>query len=178
MLALAGALLAGLAVWSWLPPSAESQEQLRRALVEYETATRIAWPTDEHPSTLTPRALEELAARQRAELARVAAGDALTTFDAEQAVEEALPAADEDFVVAWHGRIAEFDVRRRTLGGELLVRAAFEMGRDVAEWDAATETITGRQRVWGETAAVKEYRLLESAGGWQVVEVRLLPAQM
>jgi hypothetical protein len=169
------AALAAFAVWTWLPPTDETRDGTKRALVRYEVASQPIWPPEAYSQKkLSEAQRDAVAAALRRALGEVAAGDAVTGFDAEQAA-DAFVRSEDDVpdvkVVAWRGEVVYFDFLRRTLRGTLLVRAGVRLSHQIGTWDAAAGRLSGVRWVPHDTVEVRDYTLDDYGDVWKVEAV-------
>jgi hypothetical protein len=172
-----GAAVAGLVAYAilWLPPDDVVAEDIKLAVVGYETASEIAWPKSATPGLpFTPGQEERLIEASRAALAQCCAGEALDVFDARRAVETFLHAYEwhgDSVVVKWKGEVVYFDFVRHTPPSGAIVRAGVLKGRMVGRVDVDRRELFMRRWLWAEGVDIKEYRLREIDGVWKVSAV-------
>jgi hypothetical protein len=76
------------------------------------------------------------------------------------------------------GRIVYYDFVRRTVSGDLVVRALVQRYTDKANWHFRTGKLKRLGRDWWPTGLVTDYRLTETAAGWRIVAAEALPLQL
>jgi hypothetical protein len=175
LLILLAAALAAIAVWTWLPPTDETQDGVERAPVRYEVASQPIWPGEAYSQKkLSETQRDTVAAAVRHALGEVAAGDAVTGFDAEQAV-DAFVRSESDLpdvkVVAWRGEVVYFDFLRRTPKGRLLVRAGVRLSHRIGTWDAGAGELKHVTWIAHDTVEVRDYTLDDYGDVWKVEAV-------
>jgi len=168
------AMLVALAVWTWLPPTESSQEAMKQSILRYDTASLLAWPENRSGQTTLPKSVkDELRATWRSTLAAVSEGDALARtlqFDAvDQMLGERRRQPDR-VVVATGGEVVYFDVRRRTLKGAVIVRAAVAEWVEAGTWDADGGTVAHVTRQQQTNVPVSDYTLRQRGDVWKIVD--------
>ena len=173
-LVLAAAALAALAVWTWLPPTQESQDAIKQSIVRYDLASRIPWPEGHYGETVLPRVVQDqLLHEWRANLDETAEGDALTTASGYDPVEWLLTSRREQpdrVVLKVDGEVVLFDVRRRTLRGEVIVRAAVAQSIQTGTWDAKSRRVRDATWTTSDSCAIYDYVMRERGDTWKVVD--------
>lgn len=163
-------LLVVFAVWTWLPPTDEAQDAVKRTLVAFESQESVVRPqelTGEAPpaEAQVERLLETRAVAWRAVADDEALLQRLRTD--EDLVRDAL--AQKDVVVAVGGDVPLFDVRRRTLRGELLVRAAVVTWVEAGRWAPRSGEVVDVTRRTYPSAPIMDYTLRQYGDAWRVV---------
>lgn len=171
VLAIAGATFLIL----WLPPSDEVRTDVTATVLAYELAGEATWPKGAPLGLpLSPSAEHMLAVTLRTRVARVAAGNALESFDAAAVATAFADAAAVDpvhVVTRWKGEIVYFDFVRHALPNGVIVRAGVLKAQRVGRVDALHQRVFARRWVWHEGAEVDEYTLRQTDGAWKVVDV-------
>jgi len=170
------ALLVFFAVWTWLPPTEETRDAVKQALVAYESQNSVVWPAAHLGDALLSQAqvdqlLEERAAAWRA----VADDDALLeklrgdAASVRRVMNERRRHPEYGFIVGAGGDVPLFDVRRRTMQGELLVRACVTRWVETGRWDAAHGKLVDVERRSSGGGTIKDYVLHQIDDSWRVV---------
>ncbi len=172
----AAATLVAFTVWPWLPPTDESQDAIKRTLVTYESLDSGVWHSERYgDGTLSAEEQDALLDEREEAWRTVAEGDALQTKlrsdppSVRRTVARRRNHPDEPFVVAAGGDVVLFDVRRRTLRGELLVRAAVVRWVERSRWDAAHGELVDMERRVAESSPILDYTLRQVGDAWRVV---------
>lgn len=173
LVVLVAAALIALAVWTWLPPTETTQDAIKDSIVCFETVNVIAWPEGHYgEETLSPDLQDELRSTRQVTLGEVAEGEALRTqrdFDPVRRLIIARRRQSREVVVASGGRVVLFDVRRRTLRGEVIVRAAVVSWYETGAWDAERQQLVGVRRVEETSCPIFDYAMRERGDSWKVV---------
>jgi hypothetical protein len=170
------ALLVVVAVWTWLPPTEDTQGAIERALVAYESQHSVVWP-QEHlgDASLSETQLQALLDDRAAAWRAVADDEALLEILREDAdsvrhvMNELQRRPQDGFIVAAGGDVPLFDFRRRTFRGEVLVRAAVARWVETGRWDAQRGELEAVQRRSTDGAMIKDYTLRQVGESWRVV---------
>lgn len=170
------ALLVAVAVWTWLPPTEATQKEIKRTLVAYESQDSVVWPPAHRGDvSLSDAQLEELL-DERAAAWRVVADDValLEKLRADAAsvrhvMNERGLRPEDGFIVEAGGDVPLFDVRRRTMRGELLVRACVVRWVKTARWDATRGELVDVKRRSFEGGPIKDYVVRQVGDTWRVV---------
>ena len=176
VLAVVAILLVMAAVWTWLPPSDQTQVAIQDALVRFETARGLAWPEGHYDqTTLPPKVQDELRDHWRAALKEVAEGPALEAAMGDDPIATLLRTArllGGRLPVAWSGSVPYFDFKRRTARGELKVTAAVDIISTTARWSPrAGQLIDVSEDGPDEWCALSVYTLRQRGDTWRVVDV-------
>lgn len=165
------------AVWTWLPPSDASKAAIEEAIVSYESLDSVVWhPGPGGDAMLSPEAQDALVAERAAAWREVAEGDALiAAMDRDPDVVRSVAAErrrspDDPYVVAAGGDVVLFDFRRRTLHGDVLVRAAVVTWVETGLWDQTRDEVVDVARGLGTSASIREYTVRQRDDTWVVVE--------
>ena len=75
------------------------------------------------------------------------------------------------------GRIVYYDFVRRTLSGDLVLRALVQRYEDKANWHFRTGKLKRLGRNWWPPGLVMEYRLTKTDAGWRIAAAEALPLQ-
>jgi hypothetical protein len=177
VLVVVAVLLVMAAVWTWLPPSDESQAAIEEALAAYESLDTVVWPPDLYDDpTLTPQQQDAFEATREDAWRDVAEGDALTRAlqqdprAVRRAAAERRRSPHAAFVTGAGGEVAVFDFRRRTLGGEILVRAVVVGWVDKGSWSMRAGELVDVYRDEATGGPVLTYTLRQHGDVWKVVD--------
>ncbi len=147
---------------------------MKQSIVRYDTASLIAWPEDRPGQTSLPQAAkDELRAKWHTTLAAVSEGDALTRTLQFDAVDQMLGdrrRQPDRVVVACGGEVVYFDVRRRTLRGTVIVRAAVAEWVEAGTWDADSGAVVRVTREKRTSVPLCDYTLRQRGDVWKVVD--------
>lgn len=178
LLALLGAGLVGLVVWSFLPPTAHDERLMREAIAAYESADVVAWPPRHAGRETLPRSeADALRQARRASLQAVAESTALREALAYDPVRAMLAERHRDpakVVVSGGATVVLFDFRRRDLRGHARVQAAVLHWRETGTWDPRRRSVVGVERRHEGTCQVFDYRLRQTGDTWRVLEAHPL----
>jgi hypothetical protein len=167
--ALALAVVAGMALWRWAPPSAATDAALRETLVRFELAKASLRPPSLVGRTLTAEDRTALQAAFERRLEATAGGQLLARWR-HWDYAKALLADEWDTreLTGCTGRVVYWDFLRRSLDGSVQVRAGIAERYRVIRWDAAEGRATPQQ-AWATGVAVNRYTLRKVHGVWKVV---------
>lgn len=168
------ALAVAFAVWTWLPPDDATQAAMRDAIARFESAKWLVWPADHYgETTLSAPTRERLEDRRHRELMTLAEGDALEGalhVDAVATLLRSPRLRGGRLPVSCRADVVYFDVRRRTLRGELLVRAAYDIVQTTGRWNPRTGEIVDLAEDEPSTLCqVFDYTLVQRGNAWRVV---------
>jgi len=168
------ALVVASAVWTWLPPDDATQAAVRDTIARFESAKWLVWPSDRYGETdLSAPTRERLEDRRHRELMTLAEGAALEDalhVDAVAALLRSPRLRDGRLPVSCRADVVYFDVRRRTLRGELLVRAACDIVQTTGRWNPRTGEIVDLAEDEPSTLCqVFDYTLVQRGNAWRVV---------
>jgi len=169
-----GALLVVAAIWTWLPPDDATQAAARSAIARFERAKGVLWPEDRYGQTTLPSGVrQELQERRYRELMTLAEGAALEDALEIEAVEALLRTPTLNggrITVASRAKVVYFDFRRRTLSGELKVRAAYDVVKTTGRWHpragGIVDTVEDEPSDWCQ---IFEYTLTQHGDAWRIM---------
>ena len=172
---------AGALAWRWLGPSAATAADIKSTILRYELADAVSWPKAAYGRTqLTPAERQKLQARYEDALRSSATGSALRNGLALQSwgfMQRQRTSYPRMLTTGAGGRIVYYDFVRRTLTGELVVRALVQRFTDKANWHFQTDELKRLGRDWWQPGLVEEYRLTRTADGWRISRADALPLQ-
>lgn len=169
VVALVVVLTAGaLAARRWAPVSAETDAQVRKAIVGFELSKASARPASMIGKKLTANDKAALQARFLRRLQRFAGGAELQhwqSWDYARALIE--DEWDTRELTGCKGKIVYWDFRHRDADGSVVVRAGVEQRYGVVTWDAATGRAVPHDD-WVTGVSVNEYTLKQTGSVWKV----------
>ena len=175
------AVAAGVFIWRSLAPAAATSAGLRQTILRYELADAVYWPEGAYGRTkLTPAEQEALQTRYEDALRASATGAVLRDGLALQpwrSLQKRRSTYPRMLTTGSGGRIVYYDFVRRTIAGDLIVRALVQRYMDKAAWYFRTERLKRLGRDWWPTGLVTEYRLTKTADGWRIAAGEALPLQ-
>lgn len=176
VLVIVAVMLVMFAVWTWLPPTAATQNDIKDALVRFETAHLLVWPKDRHDQTTLPfEAQDELRGQWRTALEAVAEEQALEDELGDDPIGPLLRwprLLGGRLPVAWSGNVPYFDFKRRALRGELKVTAAVDVIKTTGRWSSrAGDIVDLAEDEPDEWYTVSVYTLRQRGDTWRVVDV-------
>jgi len=165
------------AVWSWLPPTDETQAAIQDALVRFETARRLVWPEDHYDQTrLPPKVQDELRDRWRRSMMAVAEGAALEDELEDDPVASLLEAPrllGGRLPLEYAGNVVYFDFKRRTTRGAIKVTAAVDVIKTTGRWSPrAGQLVDVAEDEPEEWCTLSVYTLRQGGDAWHVVDVQ------
>jgi hypothetical protein len=183
-LAIAAVLVAtaGTLAWRWLTPAAATTADLQRLILRFELADAVSWPEDAYGRTRLTSA-EEASLKAGYEDA-VKASTTGSLERRELAIQpwrfmlKQRASYPRMLTTGAGGRIVYYDFVRRTVSGDLVVRALVQRYADKANWHFRTDKLKRLGRDWWPTGLVTEYRLTKTAAGWRIVAAEALPLQV
>jgi len=175
------AATAGTLAWRWLAPAAATTAGLQRVILRYELADAVSWPEGAYGRTrLTSAERDELQTGYEDALRASATGDVLRRGLAMRSwgfMQRQRTSYPRMLVTGAGGRIVYYDFVRRTISGDLVVRALVQRFTDKANWRFSTGRLKRLGRDWWPTGLVMEYRLAKTVEGWRIAGVENLPLQ-
>jgi hypothetical protein len=181
-IAAAVAATAGTLAWRWLTPAAATTVELQRIILRYELADAASWPKGAYGRTrLTPAETGAIQVRYEDALRASTAGSLERRELAIQPWRFMLKqraSYPRMLTTGAGGRVVYYDFVRRTVSGDLVVRALVQRYTDKANWHFRTDKLKRLGRDWWPTGLVTEYRLTKTADGWRLVEAEALPLQV
>ena len=172
---------AGALAWRLLPPSRATTAGLQRAILRYELADAVSWPEGAYGRTLlTPAERDVLQARYEDALRATATGSVLRRgleLRPWSFMQEQRASYPRMLTTGAGGRLVYYEFVRRTLSGDVVVRALVRRFNDKANWHFRTGRLKHLGRDWWPTGLVMEYRLTKTAAGWRICTVDSLPLQ-
>jgi hypothetical protein len=176
------AATAGTLAWRWLTPAAATTVELQRIILRYELADAASWPEGAYGRTrLTPAETGAIQVRYEDALRASTAGSLERRELAIQPWRFMLKqraSYPRMLTTGAGGRVVYYDFVRRTVSGDLVVRALVQRYTDKANWHFRTDTLKRLGRDWWPTGLVNEYRLTKTAAGWRIVAAEALPLQL
>jgi hypothetical protein len=174
LVAVAAAVAAGaaFAAHRWVPLSADTEAQVREAIVGFELAKASTRPNNMIGKKLTPEDKAVLQARFLRGIQRFASGPELQqwqSWDYARALLEDERGGGE--FAGRSGKIVYWDFLRRGLDGCVVVRAGVGERYRIVRWDVEA----GRAvpyRSWEPSVSVDDYTLQKSGGVWKVFTTR------
>jgi len=169
VVALVVVLTAGaLAARRWAPVSAETDAQVRKAIVGFELSKASARPASMIGRKLTANDKVALQARFLRRLQRFAGGAELQHW---QSWDYAKALLDDEWdareLTGCTGKVVHWDFQHRDTDGGVEVRAGVEMQYRVVTWDAAAGRAVPQQD-WVTSVSVNQYTLKKTDGIWKV----------
>jgi len=172
---------AGALVWRSSTPAAATTSDLRQTILRYELADAVYWPEGAYGRTrLKPDEEEAMQTRYDDALRASATGAALRNGLALQpwrSLQKRRSTYPRMLTTGSGGRIVYYDFVRRTISGDLVVRALVQRYMDKAAWYFRTQKLKRLGRDWWPTGLVIEYRLTKTGAGWRITAGEALPLQ-
>ncbi len=172
---------AGALAWRGLAPAAATTADLRRAVLRYGLAGAVSWPEGAYGRTrLTAAEQTAMQARYEAALQASATGTALRNdlgMQPWRSLQKQRSSYPRMLTTGTGGRIVYYDFVRRTLSGDLILRALVQRYEDKANWHFRTGKLKRLGRNWWPTGLVMEYRLTKTGAGWRIAAAEALPLQ-
>jgi hypothetical protein len=177
VLVVAAVLLVVAATWTWLPPSDDSRAAIEETLATYESLDAVVWPPDLYDDPTLSSEQQDLLLSAREDAWReVAEGDALTRAlqqdprAVRRAAAERRRSPHASFVTDAGGDVVVFDFRRRTFGGEILVRAVVVGWVEKGSWSMRADALVDVYRDEAGGGPVLTYTLRQRGDVWKVVD--------
>lgn len=161
-----------LAARRWVPPAAETEAQLRQAVVGFELAQAPSRPARMVGKKLTAGDKAALQARYLRRLERYAGGPELQQsqdWDYAAALRE--DEWDVRELTGCTGAMVYWDFQHRDADGSVQVRAGVEKHHTVVTWDAAAGRAVPYDD-WVTGVVVNQYTLKQVDGAWKVFGTR------